>query len=213
MTKPIRVVIADTSFIIRKGLRMLIKENPRFEFVAEVADADSLHKILSQIETDVLVVDHCCDDCFSLSVIDSIKTTHPELKILVISHEKSTEEIRKIISVGIKNYILKDCDEHEITEAIIASARGEKYFCGQIIDILIEKQISPKYHCATGGITERELEIISLLVSGNRPKEIASKLHISPFTVNTHKKNIYKKLSINNSYELSQFAIKSGILK
>lgn len=211
--KPIRVIIADTAFIIRKGLRTLIKENPDFEYITEVSDAKSLNLALKAHHPNVLIVDHCCDDCFSLKVIGKIKKEYPDINILVISHEKNAEEIKKIIGIGIKNYLLKDCDEQEITNAITCCAKGDKYFCKQIIDVLLEREISTKEHCETGGITERELEIIKLLASGKRLKEVADHLHISHYTVSTHKKNIYKKLSICHNFELAQYAVKTGLMK
>lgn len=213
LTKPISVIIADTAFIIRKGLRTLVQESADFEYLTEVADAKSLEEAIIKHNPNVLIVDHCCDDCFSLKVIQKIKTDFPKTNVLVISHEKSIEEIRKVIGIGVKNYLLKDCDEKEITDAIYCCSKGEKYFCGQIIDVLLEKEISTKEHCETGGITERELEIIKLLVSGKRTKEVADFLCISHYTVNTHKKNIYKKLGINHSYELAQYALKTGLMK
>lgn len=210
---PIRVIIADTAFLIRKGLRTLVKENPHFEYVTEVVDTKSLNAELKKQTPDVLIVDHCCDDCFSIKVISSIKREYPKLNILVISHEKSASEIKKIIGLGIKNYLLKDCDEREITDAITCCAKGEKYFCGQIVDVLLEKEVSVKEHCETGGITEREIDVIKELVSGKRPKEIADILNISYYTIVTHKKNIYRKLGINHSAELSQYAYKTGLIK
>lgn len=212
-TAPIKIIIADTAFLIRKGLRTLIKEDARFEYVTEVVDSKSLQQALKKQLPDVLIVDHCCDDCFSLNVIKSIKKEYPELHILVISHEKTAEDIKRIIGIGIKNYLLKDCDEQEITDAIISCSKGEKYFCGQIIDVLLEKEISVKDHCMTGSITEREVDVIRELVSGKRPKEIADILNISYYTIVTHKKNIYKKLGINHSIELAQYAIKTGLMK
>lgn len=213
MKKSISVIVAETAFIIRKGLRTLIKENPDFEYLTEVADATSLNSALKEHNPNVLIIDHCCDNCFSLDVIRKIKIEYPTVNILVISHEKDAEEIKKIIGIGIKNYLLKDCDEQEITDAITSCAKGDKYFCRQIIDVLLEREISAKEHCETGGITERELEIIKLLVSGKPPKKIADHLNISPFTVSTHKKNIYKKLGISNGFELAQYALKTGLLK
>lgn len=210
---PIKIIIADTAFLIRKGLRTLIKEDPRFEYVTEVVDSKSLQQALKKEIPDVLIVDHCCDDCFSLNVIKSIKRDYPELHILVISHEKTADEIKKIIGIGIRNYLLKDCDEQEITDAILSCAKGEKYFCGQIIDVLLEKEITPGVNCMTGSITEREIDVIRELVSGKRPKEIADILNISYYTIVTHKKNIYKKLGINHSIELAQYAIKTGLMK
>lgn len=211
--RPIKIIIADTAFLIRKGLKSLIKENVECEYISEVIDAKSLQFALKKEVPDVLIVDHCCDDCFSLKVIKTIKQNNPALNILVISHEKTAEEIKKIIGIGIKNYLLKDCDEQEIIDAIKSCAKGEKYFCGQIIDVLLEKEISNKDHCETGSITGREIDIIKELVSGKRPKEIADSLNISYFTVVTHKKNIYKKLGINHSLELAQYAIKTGLMK
>ncbi|MCZ8285359.1 MAG: response regulator transcription factor [Bacteroidia bacterium] len=210
---PIKIIVSDTAFLIRKGLRTLIKEDPRFEYVTEVVDTKSLQQALKKELPDVLIVDHCCDDCFSLNVIKSIRREYPELHVLVISHEKTADEIKKIIGTGIKNYLLKDCDEQEITDAIISCAKGEKYFCGQIIDVLLEKEISSKEHCMTGSITEREIDVIRELVSGKRPKEIADILNISYYTIVTHKKNIYKKLGINHSIELAQYAVKTGLMK
>lgn len=194
MTKelPIKIIIADTAFIVRKGLRSLIDETSDFEFVGEVADAKALRFALQKQSADVLIIDHCCDDCFSLAVINRVKKDYPKLNVLVILHEKTAHEIKKIIGIGVKNYLLKDCDEKEIIDAIRCCAKGEKYFCGQIIDVLLEKEISKNKNCETGGITERELEVIKELASGKRPKEIVDILNISYHTVITHKKMFIK---------------------
>lgn len=210
-TKPISVIIADTAFIVRKGLKAMISENPAFHFITEVDSADNLLIALQQHQPDVLIVDHCCDDCFSLAFIQQIKQQFANVHILVISHEKTLEEINQVIGMGINNYLLKDCDEQEITDAIISCANGEQYFCGQIIDVLLDKENADIERCATGSISEREKEIVRELVKGKRPKEIADLLNISHYTVTTHRKNIYKKLGISHSYELARFALKTGI--
>ena len=212
-TDPIKVIIADTAFIIRKGLKTLLQENKKFESVGEAADSKSLQLALQKNQADVLIVDHCCDDCFSIDVIEKVKTENPALNILVISHEKSADEIKKIIGIGIKNYLLKDCDEQEIIDAITACAKGQKYFCGQIIDVLLEKELSAQEHCMTGSISEREVEVIVKLVAGKRPKEIAEIMNLSYHTIVTHKRNIYAKLGITNAIELAQYAIKTGLMK
>lgn len=209
--KPISVIIADTAFIVRKGLKAMISENPAFNFITEVDSADNLLTALQQHQPDVLIVDHCCDDCFSLAFIQQIKQQFANVHILVISHEKTFEEINQVIGMGINNYLLKDCDEQEITDAIISCAKGEQYFCGQIIDVLLDKENADSDRCATGSISEREKEIVRELVKGKRPKEIADLLNISHYTVTTHRKNIYKKLGISHSYELARFALKTGI--
>lgn len=210
---PVKVIIADTAFIIRKGIRTLLLENKQFEFVNEAASSETLFRVLESDPVDVLIIDHCCDDCFSVESISAIKSKYPNLNILVISHEKSSVEIKKIINLGIKNYLLKDCDEKEITDAILACARGEKYFCGQIIDVLLDKEISKDEHCMTGSISDRETEVIRQLVTGKRPKEIAAIMNLSYHTIVTHKRNIYSKLGISNTIELAMYAVKTGLMK
>lgn len=209
----IKILIADTQYLIREGLRNLISRQPRFEYVGEVTSSGDLKTALKNVRPDVLIIDHCCDECFSVDHIKQVKTSFPALNILVISSEKKLDEIKKIIALGIKNYLLKECDAHEITEAIEACANGKKYFCGQIVDALLEKELSPELHCETGTITEREQEIIMLTVQGFRTKEIADKLFLSPYTISTHKKNIFRKLGINGSLELTNYAFKTGLLK
>lgn len=181
--------------------------------MTEVANAAELDEALKTKTADVLVIDHCCDDCFSIDVIARVKASYPLLNILVISHEKSPEEIRKIINLGIKNYLLKDCDEQEITDALLACGKGEKYFCGQIIDALLEKEISTQEHCMTGSISDRETDVIRQLVTGKRPKEIAEIMNLSYHTIVTHKRNIYSKLGISNTVELAMYALKTGLMK
>lgn len=209
----IRIILANTAFIMRKGLRTLIEETPNFYCVGEASDKKSLEVLLSRELADVLVIEHCSEDCFSADTIEKVKAENPDLNLLVISHEKFPDEIRKIIHIGIKNYLFSDCSEQEITDAIAACFNGQKYFCGQIIDMLLEKEFSPNDHCMTGSISDREIEVILKLVSGKRPKEIAALMNLSYHTIVTHKRNIYSKLGINNAIELGQYAIKTGLIK
>lgn len=209
---PIRVLIADTSYIVRQGLRALVQEQTDMEYMTSVPSYESLLTVLEHQTPNVLIADHCCDTCFSLERITHLRNQFSDMQILLISQEKDAELIQKALNTGIKNYLLKDCDEEELCDAIRACSKGETYLCQQIVDVLLDKTQPTAGTCETGNITERELEIIRLLVQGRRPKEIADILFISHYTVSTHKKNIYKKLGVNHSYELAQFAYKMGLI-
>lgn len=212
LSSPIRIVIADTAFIIRKGLKELIHESPNFEFAGEVTHTEGLYHILETNHPQILIVDHCCEDCFSIEVIRGIKIKYPSLRILVISHEKSIHEIRKVLSIGIKNYLLKDCNEREILDALKACALNEKFICSQILDTMMEHEFSEAMYGGSIDVSKREMEIIRWLSKGKRPKEISDILNISALTVTTHKRNIYRKLKVTNGVELAQFAHKKGWL-
>jgi DNA-binding NarL/FixJ family response regulator len=163
----IKVIVADASFLIRKGLRTLLEENNKFEWLGESYDIKGLEGILKKKVVQVLIIDYSIKYSFSISEIENIKSKYPSLNILVISNEKNADEIKKIINLGIKNYLLKDCDEKEIHDAIVACSKGQKYFCGQIIDSLLERELLQLNNCATGSISERETEVINMLVEGN----------------------------------------------
>ena len=108
--------------------------------------------------------------------------------------------------------MLKNCSEQELSKAIYNCSLNKKFFSDEIIDALLENDIAVKQTKVSADLTEREAEIIRLLVGGNRPKEVAEMLHISLYTVNTHKKNIYRKLGVNHSYELAKYAVEAGFM-
>lgn len=207
------VVIAESSFLIRKGLAVFIQELENFNLLTEVASYEVLEIAMSQFKPRFLVMEHNFDNSFSTNAIKEIKLKYPETKILILSNQLNSEEVKKVINMGVINYVFQDCTEKEMFNALKCCVKGEKFFCSKTIDILIEDKITSKINYEVELISEREKEIILLLVSGKRPKEIADTLHISPNTVNTHKKNIYKKLGVNSSFELGQFAFKNSFLK
>lgn len=209
---PISVLVADTAFLIRRGMVALLEGAPNIRCAGEVADTQALFDALETRNVSVVVMDHCGQDCFTLEVVEEVRARFPHLGVLVISQEKSPEAIRRLLNTGVNHYLLKDCDAQEILEAIEACARGERYLCGQIVDVLLEKPQDAQ-HCHSAGITEREMEVIRQLVQGRRPREIAHILHISPYTVSTHKKNIYRKLGIGSGSELALYASRSGLVE
>jgi DNA-binding NarL/FixJ family response regulator len=166
---------------------------------------------MSQFRPHVLIIEHSKDNTFSVGAIKEIRQKYPETKMVILSNQTDPLEVKKVINLGITTYLFRNCSEQEIFNALKNSTMGQKFFCAKTIDILLDEQISIPQHTEIELISEREKEIILLLASGKRPKEIANTLHISPNTVNTHKKNIYRKLGVNSSFELGKFAIKNLI--
>ncbi len=203
----VNLIIANTEYLSRRGLQTLINEQTTFNCVATVTSNKQLTVALSTTLPNVLIIDYCCSDCFSLTAIKKIKTEHPTINILVMSHEKTALKIKEVIATGIKNYILKSSSEPEIIEAINCCANGAKYFSKQIIDVLLEEEITNTNH----KLTARELAIVNELIAGKKPFVVADHLAISYHTVIAHKRNIYKKLGINTNVELMQYAITMGI--
>ena len=183
------------------------------KMVAEASDGKSLRKAVTANPESVLVVDPSSHSQFSLDVIGKIRADNPALKVLVLSWEKSGEAIKNVISHGINNYVHKDSDPREITEAIVACSKGQKCFCSKVVQILLEKELADLKTNSAGKLSDREVQVIKELVSGKRPREIAKRMELSYHTIVTHKRNIYAKLGIKTTIELAQYAVRNGLMK
>lgn len=193
---------------MQKGLTALLAEHPglRFHPLEEGQDAGSG-------APDILIIDLYCQPAAIASEIQQCKNRYSDVNLLVILHTKTAEVIRTLMNAGIRNILLKECEEHEICDAIQACAQRQRYFCNEILTILFEAEEEKRSQKADSGLTEREIQIMQLLTAGKRIREIAEILHISPLTVSTHKKNIYRKLKISHNTELVTYAYRHGLRK
>ena len=132
----------------------------------------------------------------------------------MISNEDNKRTIYDVLSRGVENYVTKNCRDQEIYKALDACINSEKYYCGKILDIIIDKtfgddMIDDKDKVS---LTKRESEIVQLIAQGKMAKEISSILNISVHTIYTHRKNVMKKLDISSPVELITYAINKGIV-
>lgn len=211
--KKIKILIADNSYLIRKGFCTLINQVNDFCLVGEATKAEELSEKLLIHNPDVLVIDYnsryfCLDD---LSII---RQYFPGVKILAITYHQSQAVISKAIEYGVMSHLLKDCGEEEIIESIFCTSRGEKFMCGKIVDLLLQenKISSSKYACDGVKLSEREIQILQLIAEGLANKQIADKLFISVHTVMTHRKHIMSKLKINNTASLVMYALQENLI-
>jgi len=210
----IKILIADNSFLIREAFRSIINGNNDFKFVGEAERAEDLAEKLMLHCPNVLVLDYT-SSFFCLDDILVIHEKFPDVNILAVTNPQSKQTISKAIENGVVSHLLKDCGKDEIIEAIYNTAIGEKFFCGKILDgVLNEKEINSSEGVSCDGIklSAREIEIIQLVAEGLSNKEIAERLFLSVHTVTTHRKNIMGKLGVNNTAGLVMFAIKQNLL-
>ncbi|HRD83208.1 MAG TPA: response regulator transcription factor, partial [Saprospiraceae bacterium] len=108
----------------------------------------------------------------------------------------------------------KSCGEQEVSDAVRATVRGDKFFCSKILDVLLEKSLGrTTATCAPSPLSAREIEVVQLVVKGYIARQIADMLHLSPHTVYTHRKNIMKKLQLQSPAELTLYALQNGIIE
>lgn len=210
----VSVLLADAQYLIRMGLKNVIANRTDIEVVGEAATKEDMLSKVAQHQPNVLIMDYHDSEVFSYEDVYSIRKAAPNTKVLIISSDNDKAMIFKVIETGINGFLTKYCDRAEIISAIYATAKGERFFCNKIVNLLLEKHIrqSDSENCSPASLTVRETEIVQLIAEGITTKEISERLHLSTHTIYTHRRNIMKKLGINSASELILYAIKTGIV-
>lgn len=205
-----KIVVADSQFLIVESLKILIENDLRFSLLSICKTQCELFKILRNESCDVLITDIALLDYNGVSDLQKIKQKFPELAILILTNSISKVEFAELSKIGIKNIIYKTAEREEVLMALDSILKGKKYYSEEILDMIIEISDSKNVPVENIHLTSSEIEIVRLIAGGMTTKEIAEKKNISFHTVNTHRKNIFRKLSVSNTSELIIHAIKSG---
>ncbi len=210
----IKVTIADSNFLSRKGLAVLLAESADFSLVAEALSTSDLVNQSKFYQPDLIVIDYESAN-FSIEGLVQVVKKYPNTPLLAITEFKSNALVAKALNAGVKSHLLKDCDHDEIEEAIYKTAKGEQFMCGKIVSAVLDEKgpaAIASYNCDGINISEREMEIIKCIAEGLSNKEVADKLFLSTHTVTTHRKNIMAKLGVNNTAGLVLFAVRENLI-
>ena len=214
--KKIKVIIVDDHELFRLGLRTSI-ENRHSDIcvVGEVQFGTELFALLKTVAADIVLLDISLPDISGIEIARRLKTEYPKLKILVLSENNSASAIKEMIDIGVEGFISKRNGGIDVfTEALRSIMQGIDYFGKDISEIIYSLYLSIRKTTKIAiEFTEQEKSIIELCFSGLPAKLIADTLNISTHTVNWHKANIFRKLGINNTQEMIQYALKTGIVK
>ena len=212
----IRVIIVDDQDFFSLGVKTSIENrHPDLCVVGVAASGAEFFELLETVAADIVLLDIMLPDMSGIDVARRLRTERPELKILVISAENSTPVIEKMLDIGIEGFISKRTGGvDEFAEAIRSIMQGVNYFGKDIAVIIYNMYVSIKKTTeVTAEFTEQEKRIIELCRESLPGKQIADRLSISLSTVNNHKNNIFRKLGINSTAEMVQYALKTGIIR
>ena len=212
----INVVLVDDHALFRLGVKSAITSG--YSDICIVGEAEcgaDLFPLLETVTPDILLLDVVLPDMSGIEIAQRVRKEYPNLKILVISAENTTDAVQAMIDIGIEGFISKrHGGVDEIVKAICSIMDGFEYFGSDISAIIYKIYVSKKQTAEIAlEFTEREKEIILLCRDGLLSKQIAERLNISPRTVDNHKNNIFHKLGINSTIEMVQYALKNGIIR
>jgi len=208
--KPIRVMIVDDHRIVRDGLNMLLSIYDDLVVVADVGDGEKAIQLCARVEPDVILMDIEMPNMDGPTATARIHELYPNIKIVALTSFLEVDLIQKMLKSGADGYLLKDVSAEELAEAIRASYQGRSMIDSTAAKILAQtlRQPLPLGH----DLTEREREVLALLITGKTNKEIADELIISPMTVRGYVSNILSKLGASNRTEATALAIENKLI-
>lgn len=211
----IKIVLADDHQVVRKGLKALLASEADFEVVGEAGDGLETVKIVEQLLPDVLILDLMMAGINGLEVTRQLNKKCPDIAIVILSMHSNEAYVLESLRCGAKAFVLKESSPEELIGAIRAVAAGKRFLSAPLSEKAIEaytQKTGDKPDDPYDHLTTREREILQLAVQGSSNAEIASRLYISPRTVETHRTNLMRKLDIHNNSQLIQFAIQHGLI-
>lgn len=217
MKEKIKVYLADDHQMLIEGMKAVIKTNADFEVVGFSLNGVNLIDNAIEAKTDILVMDINMPEKDGLQVLKELSKSKMFFKVIILSSYDDLKLVREVIKLGAKGYLTKQCVAESIVEALHEVQNGEEYFCRTMREKIFESfsqedenndiEIIP-----TASLTERELVIIKLIALEYSGKKISEKLFISTNTVETHRKNLLKKLKVKSSIGLVKYAIKNNLI-
>ncbi len=214
--KPIRILLADDHTVMRRGLRLLLESQPDFSVVAEAADGREAISQAEATEPDVVILDIAMPNLSGIEAAQRLNTALPRTAVVILSMHSDESYVLRALKSGAKGYLLKDSAEGDLIEAIRAVHQGRTFFSAEITRMLVADYVQ---EIRTRGVedsydllTSREREILQLLAERKSNKEIATALHLSPYTVETHRRNLQEKLNLHSLAELILYAVRKGVI-
>lgn len=212
-TSKITVLTIDDHQLVLDGLKMLIDSSNTLEFLGMAKSGKEGLKMIKELHPDVVLLDIEMPEMNGIEVCKSIKKSNPEIKIIALTMLIQPSVIEAMIKAGAEGFLVKNTSSDELVFAIQEVYSGESYYCKEVKTAII-KGISIKGKSSSiPSLSRREKEIARLIVDSYSTKDIAAKLFISEGTVETHRKNILRKLGVKNVAGLVKMVIEERLLQ
>jgi two-component system response regulator NreC len=211
----IRVLLAEDHAVVRQGLRKVLEAEPDLSVVAEVDDGLKVADRVCECQPDVVLLDLGLPGLHGLEVIRQVTRRAHDTRVLVLSMHAHEEYVLGALTNGAAGYLLKGSDSEEVVAAIRKVAGGERYVSADVSNHLVAGFLDRGSATATNlydMLTNREREVLNLMAEGHPNTEVAGRLFISVRTLETHRANVMRKLSLRSQTDVVRYALHRGIL-
>jgi DNA-binding NarL/FixJ family response regulator len=208
---PIRVLLVEDHAVVREGISLVLQRQSDLRVVGEAGTAADALRIAIDSRPDVILIDISLGDEDGVPVIEMLHARIPEARLLVLSMFDDAETVRQALLAGAVGYIVKGASAAEVSAAIRAVARGDRFLYHTVAGPVIDDGL--RWLRSGSTLTPREREVLSLLASGNTARGIGRALGISAHTVRRHLSNTASKLNVHGAASLARYAARHGLVR
>jgi len=213
--KPYRIIIADDHCLIRQGIKSIISQDGEMEVVAEAGDGRELFTRLADQVPDMVILDISMPRMNGIEAVAEVREHYPSVRILILTMHSNAQYFYHVISAGAHGYLLKDDSDTELLTAIRTVQQDKTYVSPQLVAEVTGEMVSafrdnkelPIVH-----LTDREKQVLQLVVKGHTSKQTAAILCLSPRTVDHHRASLLKKFKMKNTVDLVNHVLSNSIV-
>jgi DNA-binding NarL/FixJ family response regulator len=221
--KPLRVLIADDHAVVLRGLRGLLQSQPGIEICAEATNGREAVEKTEELLPDLVLLDIGMPEMNGLEATRAIRLKHPTIEVLILTMHFSEQVARQVLKAGARGYILKTDAESQLLAAIANLRQHKPFLTQRVADVVltgyvegnvvetIKRAVAAEF--PYGPLSRRERQVMQLLADGNSNKEVASRLGVSPRTVETHRNHVMHKLRLNSFSEMVRYAVRNNFVE
>jgi len=206
-----KILLADDHTIVRQGLKLIISSHADLQVIGEAANGREVLELAEKLKPDLILMDVAMPELNGIEATRRLHQISPRTKVLVLSMHKEAVYVREILKAGARGYILKDAIDTELISAIQSVARGDGYISPAVSGTLLS-DYRQNITNPLDLLSSREREVLQLIAEGKTNKEVATRLNLSVYTVDSHRGKIMEKLNLHSTGELVRFAMKQGLV-
>ena len=210
-SKPITVLLVDDHQIVRVGFRRLIETTSDIRVLAEAQSGEESYQLVNDLRPDIIIMDINMPGIGGLEAIGRLRKRNVKEKIIALTVHETEPFPSRVLAAGAQGYLSKRCAPQELIQAIRKVYRGETFVTNQVMREI--NKTPGNDEAAINKLTPREFQVFSLLAEGRTAVEIGHDMNLSHKTIHSHRSNIMKKLKLETSFSIVQFAILQGIVK
>jgi DNA-binding NarL/FixJ family response regulator len=209
--KTIRILIADDHKMFRQGLMRMLDDQGDITVVGEAKTGREAIRLSAELAPDIILMDISLPDIDGIAATKRILDKAPTARVIALSMHSAQDFIQNMMRSGARGYLTKDCEFKELLRAVHSVYQGQSYLCPGVAGVVIESYVRRNNNSAGSHLTDRERDVLRYVAEGLSTKKIAANMNVSTKTVETHRRQIMRKLDIFSVPQLTKYAIRQGL--